>query len=58
MFDWDTDSVMSEWDKKYVSTNVKAGSRKYDRDFLLGLNSKLATLHPELQSYGHAIIVR
>ncbi|KAH6995535.1 hypothetical protein BKA56DRAFT_509245 [Ilyonectria sp. MPI-CAGE-AT-0026] len=56
MFDWDTDSAMSEWDKKYVSTNVKAGSRQYDRDLLLGLNSKLSTLHPELQSYSHAII--
>ncbi|KAJ3456872.1 hypothetical protein MRS44_016895 [Fusarium solani] len=56
MFDWDTDSFMSAWDKKYVSTNVKAEARPYDRDFFLGLNSKLATSHPELQSYSHAII--
>jgi hypothetical protein len=57
MFDWDTDSFMSGWDKKYVSTNVKAEARAYDRDLFLGLNSKLATSHPELQSYSHAIIV-
>ncbi|KAI8712944.1 hypothetical protein NCS52_01394100 [Fusarium sp. LHS14.1] len=56
MFDWDTDSFMSEWDKKYVFTNVKAEARAYDRDLFLGLNSKLATSHPELQSYSHAII--
>lgn len=57
MFDWDTDSFMSAWDKKYVSTNVKAEARPYDRDLFLGLNSKLATSQPELRSYSHAIIV-
>lgn len=57
MFDWDTDPFMSSWDKKYVSTNVKAEARPYDSDLFLGLNSKLATSHPELQSYSHAIIV-
>ncbi|UPK95280.1 hypothetical protein LCI18_006215 [Fusarium solani-melongenae] len=56
MFDWDTDSFMSAWDKKYVSTNVKAEARPYDSELFLGLNSKLATSHPELQSYSHAII--
>ncbi|RSL89702.1 hypothetical protein CEP52_014815 [Fusarium oligoseptatum] len=56
MFDWETNSFMSEWDKKYVSTNVKADARQYERDLFLGLNSKLATSHPELQSYSHAII--
>ncbi|KAF4999947.1 hypothetical protein FDECE_11349 [Fusarium decemcellulare] len=58
MFDWETDSFMSEWDRKYVSTNVKPEARQYDRDLFLELNSKLAASHPELQGYSHAIIVR
>ncbi|KAM5346009.1 hypothetical protein ACJ41O_011870 [Fusarium nematophilum] len=56
MLNWDTDLFMSEWDKKYVSTNVKVGSRQYEREFFVALNSKLVTLHPELQSYSYAII--
>lgn len=58
MTDWDQDAFLSEWDKKYVSTNVKAGSRPYDKDFFLALNSELANSRPELQNYGYAIIVR
>jgi hypothetical protein len=57
MMDWDKDEFMSEWDKKYVSTNVKAGSRPYEKDFFLGLNSQFASSRPELQSYSFAIIV-
>ncbi|KAH6954791.1 hypothetical protein DER45DRAFT_646525 [Fusarium avenaceum] len=56
MLDWNEDSFMSDWDAKYVSTNVKPEARKYDRDFFLDLNSKLATSHPELKSFSHAII--
>ncbi|KAH7129142.1 hypothetical protein EDB81DRAFT_697248 [Dactylonectria macrodidyma] len=56
MFDWETDSFMSEWDKKFVSTNVKAGSRPYDRDLFLALNSKLGASHTELQKHSHVII--
>jgi hypothetical protein len=57
MLDWNDDSFMSDWDAKYVSTNVKPEARKYDRDLFLELNSKLATSHPELKSFSHAIIV-
>jgi hypothetical protein len=57
MLDWNEDSFMLDWDAKYVSTNVKPEARKYDRDFFLDLNSKLATSHPELKSVSHAIIV-
>ncbi|KAM0257899.1 hypothetical protein ACHAPA_011500 [Fusarium lateritium] len=56
MFDWNEDSFMSGWDAKYVSANVKPEARKYDRDLFLGLNSKLASSHPELKSFSHAII--
>ncbi|KAL6918563.1 hypothetical protein FSST1_010058 [Fusarium sambucinum] len=56
MLDWKDDSFMSDWDTKYVSTNVKPSARKYDRDLFLGLNSTLATSHPELKSFSHAII--
>lgn len=57
MLDWNEDSFMSDWDAKYVSTNVKPGAPKYDRDFFMDLNSKLAASHPELKSFSHAIIV-
>lgn len=57
MLDWNVDSFMSDWDAKYVSTNVKPEARKYDRDLFLGLNSNLATSHPELKTFSHAIIV-
>ncbi|KAM0231198.1 hypothetical protein ACHAP5_011138 [Fusarium lateritium] len=56
MFDWNEDSFMSGWDAKYVSANVKPEARKYDRDLFLELNSKLASSHPELKSFSHAII--
>ncbi|KAH7230183.1 uncharacterized protein BKA55DRAFT_743405 [Fusarium redolens] len=56
MLDWNDDSFMSDWDAKYVSTNVKPEAQKYDRDLFLELNSKLATSHPELKSFSHAII--
>lgn len=58
MLDWNDDLFMSEWDAKYVSTNVKPQARKYDRGMFLELNSKLASSHPELKSCSHAIIVR
>lgn len=47
---------MSQWDKKYVSTNVRSGSRSYDQGLFLGLNKDLAS-QPELQHISHAIIV-
>ena len=57
MLDWDNDTFMSEWDKTYVSTNVKPGMRPYDRGLFLKLNENLAHLHPELRSLSHALIV-
>jgi hypothetical protein len=48
---------MSDWDEKYVSTNVKAGSRLYDKNLFISLNSKLVASHPELGGFSHAIIV-
>ncbi|KAH9204528.1 hypothetical protein DL95DRAFT_495951 [Leptodontidium sp. 2 PMI_412] len=56
MTDWNADQFMSQWDKKYVSTNVKSGSRPYDKDLFLGICSKLSNSRPELKSYSHAII--
>lgn len=58
MLDWNDDLFMSDWDAKYVSTNIKPQARKYDRGLFLELNSKLASSHPELKSLSHAIIVR
>ncbi|KAJ5174161.1 uncharacterized protein N7482_000038 [Penicillium canariense] len=56
MLDWDNDKLMSEWDKTYVSTNVKPGARPYDRGLFLKLNDELFRLQPELQTLSHAII--
>ncbi|SCO91152.1 uncharacterized protein FRV6_15280 [Fusarium oxysporum] len=56
MLDWNDDLFMSDWDAKYVSTNIKPQARKYDRGLFLELNSKLASSHPELKSFSHAII--
>lgn len=57
MADWNTDEFMSQWDKKYVSTNVKTGAQQYNKEFFLGLNSRLCSLRPELQCYSYALIV-
>ncbi|KAH9206047.1 hypothetical protein DL95DRAFT_469994 [Leptodontidium sp. 2 PMI_412] len=56
MADWNTDEFMSQWDKKYVSTNVKTGAQQYNKEFFLGLNSRLCSLRPELQCYSYALI--
>lgn len=58
MANWDKDKFMSEWDKKYVSTNVKTGSRPYDREFFLELHSVLvSTQEGELKSVAACLIV-
>ena len=57
MGDWAHDDFMSSWDKTYVSTNVKAGSKPYDNDIFLGLNEELAVLGTGLESISFAIIV-
>ncbi|KAK5046574.1 hypothetical protein LTR84_007335 [Exophiala bonariae] len=56
MATWDTDDFMSQWDKKYVSTNVKPGSKPYERDFFLGLASRLASAQPELKNIANTLI--
>jgi hypothetical protein len=54
---WDTDEFMSQWDKKYVSTNVRHGSKPYDGGFFLGLESRLASSQPELKNIANTLIV-
>jgi hypothetical protein len=58
MTDWTKDEFMSIWDQKYVSTNVKSGSRPYDKDLFLGLESELTASQPELQDVAYTLIVR
>lgn len=48
---------MAAWDKKYVSTNVKAGSRSYDRDLFIGITSNLSSSHAKLKNIAYAVIV-
>ncbi|KAH7341222.1 hypothetical protein BKA66DRAFT_434598 [Pyrenochaeta sp. MPI-SDFR-AT-0127] len=56
MANWSEDSFMSEWDKKYVSTNLKPSARQYSKEFFLPINSDLATSQPELSGFSYAII--
>ena len=58
MADWDEDSFMSQWDEKYVSTNVRSGSRSYDKDFFSTLTDDLTTSEPKLQDVSYCIVVR
>ncbi|OCT49466.1 hypothetical protein CLCR_05046 [Cladophialophora carrionii] len=56
MADWEKDEMMSQWDKKYVSTNVKANARKYDKAFFLALDDKLGNTGPGMRTCSAAII--
>ncbi|KAH6959622.1 hypothetical protein BKA56DRAFT_624173 [Ilyonectria sp. MPI-CAGE-AT-0026] len=56
MADWDTNDFMSQWDQKYVSTNVRTGSNVYDKDFFFELNKELTSTQPELLDVSYAII--
>jgi hypothetical protein len=58
MRDWSEDAFMSSWDKTYVSTNVKAGAKEYDKDFFLSIHQKLASVGHGLEIISPAIIVR
>ena len=49
---------MSQWDKKYVSTNVKEGSQPYDKGAFLGFQSELVSSQPELKDVAYILIVR
>jgi hypothetical protein len=42
MSDWASDEFMSNWDKTYVSTNLKDGSKAYDAALFKELHSELA----------------
>lgn len=57
MTDWEKDDFISDWDKKYVSTNMKYGSSPYSKDLFCGFNSELAKAQPQLKSYSYAILV-
>lgn len=57
MADWDEDEFMRQWDSKYVSTNVKPGSRPYSKEFFLGLNSELVSQQPGMQELAYTLIV-
>ncbi|KAF2851665.1 hypothetical protein T440DRAFT_498203 [Plenodomus tracheiphilus IPT5] len=56
MADWSEDEFMSEWNKKYVSTNLKPGARPYSKELFLTINSDLVASQPELEGFSYAII--
>lgn len=48
---------MSQWDKKYVSTNVKKNARPYSNDLFLKLHSELVSCQSQLQPVACTLIV-
>jgi hypothetical protein len=56
MTEWEKDEFMSQWDKKYVSTNLKAGAKPYNRDLFQQLNQELVP-YPEIQDVSYTLIV-
>jgi len=56
MADWDNDEFMSSWDKKYVSTNLKPGSKPYDKNFFHKLNAELVSTHSESTDLAYTLI--
>ena len=42
MSDWANDEFMSNWDKTYVSTNLKDGAKAYDAALFKKLHNELA----------------
>jgi hypothetical protein len=58
MAQWDQDKFMSQWATKYVSTNVKPGSKPYDKDLFFELTSTLVSSEPKLEDVAYTLIVR
>lgn len=56
MADWVKDDFMSNWDKTYVSTNLKDGVKPYDATFLKELHDEL-TVNDELRGLSSEILV-
>lgn len=56
MADWVKDDFMSNWDKTYVSTNLKDGVKPYDAIFLRQLQDELAVIQ-ELKGLSSEILV-
>ncbi|KIV87319.1 hypothetical protein PV11_02874 [Exophiala sideris] len=57
MANWDKDDFMSQWDKKYVSTNVKSGSQPYSSELFMEVHSALVSSQAELIDVSYTIIV-
>lgn len=57
MADWDGDPSMSQWDEKYVATNLKPASKPYVKAFFLRLNQELATAEEDMERCVFAIII-
>jgi len=56
MSDWDSDTFMSNWDKTYVSTNLKAGTQAYDATVFKDLQRQL-DVDVRLKDLGPQILV-
>jgi hypothetical protein len=56
MAEWEKDEFMSKWDKKYVSTNLKAGAKPYNGDLFRRLNQELVP-YPEIKDVAYTLIV-
>ena len=56
MADWVKDDFMSNWDKTYVSTNLKDGAKAYDVTLFTQLHDELSA-NQELRSLSSEILV-
>ncbi|CZR66559.1 uncharacterized protein PAC_16460 [Phialocephala subalpina] len=56
MSGWANDEFMSNWDKTYVSTNLKDGAKAYDAALFKDLHSELSS-NEELQKLSSEILV-
>lgn len=41
MSNWHKDKFLSDWDRTYVSTNLKEGAKPYDAEVIKDLHSEL-----------------
>jgi hypothetical protein len=41
MFDWENDVFLSTWDKKYVTTNLRPGSKDFDAESFKELQKEI-----------------
>lgn len=57
MANWESDDFMREWDKLYVTTNLKPSAKPYSTDVFLDYNDQLCQGSSDLKAISYSIIV-